>query len=162
MAERVPPSRDLLARLLRERRPVPIAEAAALLGWPAAQVEREAAGREALLPGGLVQWGTVALWVVESWPFATLFETLGPDTDLLPRGLQPIPMHLEQPAYIVTALRTQWQIEAMPHRTVRPLTFTDYLTDLLHRAIDPDTVEAMRDDEEFMRAYEFPYEEQAG
>lgn len=149
MSERIPPSHDSLTRFLRERRPQSIAEAAALLGWPAAQVESEARENDALLPDRLVAWRELALWLLDSWPLATL-------ADVLPAGLQPVPMLLDQPAYIVTALRAQWHIEPMPHRALRPLTFADYMTDLLHRAILPQTVEALSGDEEFMRAYDFP------
>lgn len=94
--------------------------------------------------------------MLDRWPLRTLIETLGEEGDILPAGLHPIPLILQQPAYVVHALRAQWQIEGMPHRTTRPATFDEYLTDILHRAIDPETVAALRDDREFMRAYEFP------
>ena len=155
MASRVPPSRELLTRFLRERRAPSIDEAAALAGWSTAQVERELAGRGR----GVLEWSEVASWIVDSWPLATLFQKLGSDADLLPLGLQLIPMPLQQPAYIVSAFHAQWQIEPMPHRTIRPLTFADYMTDLLHRAINAETVDALRDDQEFIRAYESPHGE---
>jgi hypothetical protein len=69
-------------------------------------------------------------------------------------------MPLDQPAYIVTALRAEWRIEPMPHRVLRSLTFSDYMTDLLHRAILFETVEALRGDAEFTRAYHFPEDEE--
>ena len=153
---RQPPSHAMLTRFLRERRPQSIAEAAALVGRPAAEIAKDAASAEVLLPGHVIAWREVASWVLEAWPLAMLYERLGPHGELLPTGLQLIPMPLEQPAYIVTALRAQWKIEPMPHRTLRPPTFADYMTDLLHRTIDADTVEALRADEEFVRAYDFP------
>lgn len=155
MASRVPPSRELLTRFLRERRAQSIDEAAALAGWPAAQLARVLAGRETRV----LEWEDVASLIVDSWPLATLFQKLGTNADLLPLGLQLIPMPLQQPAYIVSAFHAQWQIEPMPHRTIRPLTFTDYMTDLLHRSINAETVDALRGDKEFIRAYDYPHGE---
>jgi hypothetical protein len=151
-----PPSRDLLALFLREQRALRVRELAPILGWTAAGVRRRAKEDGVLRSDGTVRWRDAAGWLLESWPLVTLFETLGPDAGLLPPGLAPVPLLLQQPGYLVHALRTQWSLEPMPHRAVRPATFDEYLTDILHRAIDPSTVAALRDDAEFMAAYDFP------
>jgi hypothetical protein len=156
MPARLRPSPALLTRFFQERHPRPVEEVAALVGWPREQVEREARNSNALLPGGFVEWYDAASWVLEAWPLATLFRQLGPQAALLPSGLQLIPLRLEQPAFLVRALQTQQRIEPMPHRTVRPRTFSEYMTDLLYRSIHPDTVDALSDDEAFLRAYAFP------
>jgi hypothetical protein len=150
------PSRDVLVRFFRERRPLPLAETAALLGWPVPRVEREAVDQEALLPGGRVGWSGVANWVRESWPLATLVAALGPDSGVLPMGLHPIPLLLEQPAYIVTALRAQWHLEPMAHRVASPATFDEYMADLLHRSLQPETIASLSGDRGFLRALHFP------
>ena len=155
---RIPPSHDMLARLLRDRgRPVPLHEVAALLGLPPAGVERYASVEQVLSPGNLVRWTAAARWLLDSWPLELLFEILGRDQALLPKGLQLLPVTWQLPAYVVHVLHIQAQIEELPHRLVGPAGFADYLWDVLHRAIDPGTVEHLRSDRDFMAAYEFPY-----
>ncbi|HEX6097324.1 MAG TPA: hypothetical protein VF432_13425 [Thermoanaerobaculia bacterium] len=154
-ARRLPPPHAIVTRFFRERHPRPADEVAELLGWPLAEVRRAAEDRGALTAEGLVRWDAAAVWVLEAWPLATLLRTLGRDAALLPAGLHPVPLPLELPAYLVQALRTQSRIERMPHRVVPPADFTEYMTDLVHRAIAPETVEALRDDVEFVRAWNF-------
>jgi hypothetical protein len=156
MAERIFPSHDLLTRFFRERHPRTLAEVAELAGWPAARLRRQAASEDVLVRGSLVPWSAAARWVMDSWPLATLLPILAAETDVLPAALRPIPMPLLQPAYLVHALHVQSRIERMPHRIARPSTFDDYMTDLLHRAIDAGTVDALHGDEAFLHAYEFP------
>lgn len=156
MAQRIRPSHEMLTRFLRQRQARSAGEVAELMGWPAARAMHEAAARNALTSDGLVRWDAAAAWLLDAWPLATILSTLGPDASLLPAGLHPVPLQLEQPAYIVAALRVQSRLERMPHRVERPADFNAYMTDLLHRAIEPETAEALRDDEEFLRAYHFP------
>jgi hypothetical protein len=154
---RTPPSHDMLTRFFRDRqRPVPVHEAAQLVGWPRAEVRRQAHAEGTLLRGDLVRWSGVAGWLLDSWPLRSLFETLGTDSGLLPRGLQLLPVRWELPAYIVHGLHVQARFESLPHRVVRPADLTGYLWDVLHRALDADTVARLQDDREFMEAYEFP------
>ena len=155
---RIPPTHDLLTRFLRDRQPlVPMHEIATLFGWSRDAIRRQAAAEGVLLPGGAVPWTAAAGWLLDTWSLRTLFEVLGYDAALLPRGLQLLPVQWELPAYIVHGLRVQSQLEALPHRIARPAEFEDYLRDLLHRAIDADTAERLKDDREFTEAYEFPY-----
>jgi hypothetical protein len=159
MADRLPPPHPILTRFLRERQPRSVAEVAELLQWPEAQVRRAAGERAALTPDGLVRWDAAAAWMMETWPVAALLSVLGDDAAaLLPLGLHPVSLRLELPAYLVLALRTQSRLERMPHRVVPPANFTEYMTDLLHRAIEPETVDALREDAEFVRAWNFPGE----
>jgi hypothetical protein len=154
---RTPPSHDMLTRFLRDRRrPVPVIEAAQLVGWPRAEVRRQAQAEGMLLRGDRVPWDAVAGWLLDSWPLRSLFEALGTDGGLLPRGLQLLPVRWELPAYIVHGLRVQARFERLPHRVVRPSDLTGYLWDVLHRALDVDTVARLQGDREFMEAYEFP------
>jgi hypothetical protein len=43
-----------------------------------------------------------------------------------------------------------------PNR-VRPGTLSEYLTDFLARGIDPNTVQRLRSDQDFITAFDFPY-----
>jgi hypothetical protein len=148
----------MLTRFLSDRRrSASVREVAELVGWSRAEVRRQASAEGVLLSGGVVHWTAAAGWLLDSWPLRLLFETLGRDANLLPPGLQLLSVQCELPAYIVHGLRVQSQIEALPHRAIRPAEFADYLWDVLHRAIDPDTAERLKADREFTTAYEFPY-----
>ena len=142
-------SRTALAALLRERGVLPLDRVASALGWPLAEARRRAEEEGVLLEDGSVRWQDATPWVAAAWSPMALVEMLGPDADLLPRGLHPLPLVLFPPAWVVHALRVQWQLVA----PAAP--FTDYLYELLSGAVDPDTVTVLRDDEELMRAYEF-------
>jgi hypothetical protein len=158
---RIPPDPGLLTRFLRDRqRLVPMHEIATLFGWSRDAVRRQAAAEGVPLPGGAVPWTAAASWLLDIWPLGTLFEILGYDATLLPRGLQLLPVQWKLPAYIVHGLRVQSQIEPLPHRVARPADFEDYLRDLLHRAIDTDTAQRLKDDHGFTEAYEFPYRDE--
>jgi hypothetical protein len=156
---RIPPTHDMLTRFLRDRQhPVSVHEVAELVGWSRAEVQRQASAEGVLSSGRVVQWTAAAGWLLDSWPLRILFETLGRDATLLPQGLQLLPVQWELPAYIVHGLRVQSQIEPLPHRAIRPAEFADYLWDVLHRALDPDTAERLKADRSFTDAYEFPYD----
>ena len=158
MAQRIRPSHDMLTRFLRERQPRSAEEVGELVGWPAGRATREAAARSALTAQGLVRWDAAAEWLLDAWPLAAILDVLGSDSSLLPAGLHPVPLVLRPPAYLAAALRVQARLERLPHRVEPPADFNEYMTDLLHRAIEPETVEALRADEELLRAYHFPGE----
>jgi len=152
----LPPSPDALRTFFRQQRTLPVQAAAALLGWTPEEVKRRAVEDETLVRGNLVPWRPVAAWLFEAWSYQWVIETLGPDATTLPAGLQATPVLWFAPLYLVHALNVQRQLEPLPHRTVRPLDLSDYLTDLLHRGIDPTTVAALRSDRAFMDSYAFP------
>ncbi|MEA2162183.1 MAG: hypothetical protein QOK37_310 [Thermoanaerobaculia bacterium] len=147
----------MLTRFLRDRRPVSVQEVAELVGWSRAEVQRQALADEVLLRGEMVPWSAAVGWLLDSWPLRVLMETLGRDVTLLPRGLQLLSVQWELPAYIVNWLRCQSQLEDLPHRVIRPTEFTDYLWDFLHRMLDTDVAELLKDDRDFTAAYHFPY-----
>lgn len=147
------PDRATLIRVMSARRPIPVRTAAAILHRTPLSVRRAARDADALLPGDTVAWAEVARWLLERWPLAILVSVLGSAVHLLPQGLHPLPLITQQPAYIVHALRAQWRFGALPHRFAPAATFDDYLSDLFHRAIEPETIAALRHDPEFVRAY---------
>lgn len=134
-----------------------LADAAVLLGWSHAQVKLRATSDDALMHGKLVPWSHVASWLFEAWTYEWIMLTLGPDAELLPVGLRAVPVIWIAPAWLIHGLDVQRQVEVLPHRTVRPSTLSEYLTDFLARSIDPQTVELLRGDRDFMQAFEFPY-----
>jgi hypothetical protein len=153
----VPPSPEALRRFFRESRSFSIAEAASLVGWTPAEVKLRAREEDVLLRGNLVRWRDVAGWLVESWRRQWLLDALGSEAAVLPAGLHLTRPGWSLPYYIVHAMNVQWRTEALPHRTVRPATIDDYMSDLLHRAIDTHTVALLRRDPDFVTAYEFPH-----
>lgn len=152
-----PPTPEALRTFFREQRAQPLADAAALLGWSSAQVKQRAASDDVLLRGGFVPWPHVASWVFETWTYEWVVLTLGPDAELLPAGLRAVPVIWIAPAWVIHGLDVQRRVEALPHRTVRPGTLSEYLTDFLARGIDPHTVELLHGDRDFMQAFDFPY-----
>lgn len=152
-----PPTAEALRTFFREQRAQPLADAAALLGWSRAQVKRRATRDDVLLRGGLVPWPHVAAWLFEARTYEWVVLTLGTDADLLPPGLRAVPVIWLAPAWVVHGLDVQRQVEVLPHRTVRPSTLSDYLTDFLSRSIDPHTVQLLHGDRDFMQAFDFPY-----
>lgn len=150
-----PPSSETIRAFFRDQRTQSVARVAELVGWPRAQVKRRAVEDEALLHGDYVPWVVAAAWVFETWSYQWVMQTLGADAELLPGGLQVTPVTWYAPFYIVHALNLQRRIEPLPHRTVRPHDLSDYLTDVLHRSIDPDTIDVLRRDPAFMRSYAF-------
>jgi hypothetical protein len=136
----------------------PLAGAAALLGWSRAEVKHRATSDDALVRGRFVPWSHVAAWLFETWTYEWVVLTLGPDAELLPAGLRAVPVIWIAPAWVIHGLDVQRRVEALPHRTVRPGTLSEYLTDFLARGIDPQTVELLHGDREFMQAFDFPCE----
>ena len=125
-----------------------------LLGQSRGVVERRARDEDALADESCVHWRDAARWLFEAWPVAALVKILDGDAELLPRGLHPVPLVLAAPAYVLDALRVQWQFGADMYGLPRRAAFADYVADLLRDAVEPTTVEMLRHDAEFMRAYE--------
>lgn len=152
-----PPTPETIRAFFRDQRTQPVAEVAALLGWPRTVVKRRAAETGALQRGGMVPWSYAAAWLFETWTYEWVIVTLGAEADeLLPVGLRAVPVIWLAPAWVIHGLNVQRQVEPLPHRTVRPSTLSEYLTDFLARGIDPDTVHLLRADYEFMTAFDFP------
>ena len=152
-----PPTPEALRTFFREQRPQPLANAAALLGWSPARVKHRAASDDVLMRGGFVPWPHVASWVFETWTYEWVVLNLGPEAELLPAGLRAVPVIWIAPAWVVHGLNVQREVEVLPHRTVRPGTLSEYLTDFLARGIDPHTVELLRGDRDFVEGFEFPF-----
>jgi hypothetical protein len=152
-----PPTSQVLRAFFREQRMQSLVQAAGLLGWSRVTVRRRAREDDALLRGGFIPWSYVAAWVFETWSYEWVIRTLGADADdLLPVGLRAVPIVWYAPAWVMHGLNVQRQVEPLPHRTVRPKTLSEYLTDFLARGIDPTTVELLHGDPDFMAAYHFP------
>ena len=152
----IPPTPETVRAFVREQRTLPLADAAALLGWSRAQVKYRAARDEVLMRGGFVPWAHVAAWLFEAWTYEWVILALGADAELLPVGLRAVPVIWIAPAWVIHGLNVQRQVEPLPHRTVRPSTLSEYLIDFLGRGIDPHTVELLRGDHDFMQAFDFP------
>lgn len=155
----VPPTPERIRAFFREQRMLSLADAALLLGWPRAQVQLRATSDDVLVRGGFVPWSHVASWLFEAWTYEAVILALGQDAEVLPVGLRAVPVLWIAPAWLIHALNVQRQVEALPHRTVRPSTLSEYLTDFLARGIEPATVELLRSDHDFMQAFDFPYGE---
>jgi hypothetical protein len=151
-----PPPAETLRAFFRERRTLPLTQAASLLGWPLETVKRRAVGEDALMRGGFIPWTYVAAWLFETWTYEWVILALGDEAERLPAGLRAVPVIWLAPAWVVHGLNVQRQVELLPHRTVRPGTLSEYLTDLLARGIDPDTVQLLSGDREFIEAFDFP------
>ena len=107
--------------------------------------------------GGFVPWSHVAWWLFETRTYEWVIQELGTEADLLlPVGLRAVPVIWIAPAWIIHALEVQRKTEPLPHRTIRPGTLSEYLTDVLSRGIDPNTVSLLRGDPDFMTAFDFP------
>ncbi len=151
------PAPETLRAFFRKRRTLPLTQAASLLGWPRETVKRRAIDEDALVRGRFIPWSYVAAWLFETWTYEWVILALGDEAERLPVGLRPVPVIWLAPAWVVHGLNVQRQVELLPHRTVRPGTLSEYLSDLLARGIDPDTVQLLRNDREFMTALDFPY-----
>jgi hypothetical protein len=160
MAPNQPPPRptpETLRAFFRERRTLPLTQAASLLGWPREAVKRRAIDDDALMRGGFIPWSYVAAWLFETWTYEWVILALGAEAERLPAGLRAVPVIWLAPAWLIHGLDVQRQVELLPHRTVRPGTLSEYLTDFLARGIDPSTVQLLSRDREFMTAFDFPY-----
>jgi len=155
---RLPP-RPLLLRLLTDRAPVSLDDAARLLGTTASRVRREAAENRVLLPGARVPWEDVAFELFAAWPRALILETLGEAIHVVPSDLHLTRPGWSLPIYLVRAMEEQARTSPICSAATRPRSVDDYVADLLHQAIDPEAIARLREDATFVAAYEYPHGE---
>jgi hypothetical protein len=145
---------------------VPIAEVAELLGTTI-EIVQAMLREEGVLPlDGPLPWDDVAARLFDAWPRARIIEALGPEAaSLVPRDFQLTRVTWAIPVFILRAIehqaaeawrndpRVQGSVVANPSdaRGVE-----DYIVDLLYNVIDPDTLDAFRDDPSFLRAFHYP------
>ena len=155
------PSRSALLRFLRERSPVTLDEASRVLGSTVHRMLHLARENNVLLPGDRMPWEDVAFELFSAWPRALVLDTLGDAVDVVPKNL-----HLTRPAwdipiYLVRAMEAQARAlrdTTMQRRRGSPVRgVDDHVADLLHQAINPDAITALRCDDAFVAAYEYPH-----
>src|SRR4028119_1131054 len=111
------PPKEVLIRFFADRGPVPLDDAAQLLGFSKEWVRARATADAALLPGEQVAWEAVMHWFLQVWPRDAVVAVLSPDTDvLLPRGLHLVSVQWRLPAYLVTALEAQATLDRRKQR----------------------------------------------
>jgi hypothetical protein len=152
------PSREAIVRFFREHAPLPVKEAADLLGWPWPKLLSRAREEEAIVGDDLVAWAEVAFWLLQAWPRAWLLETLGEQATLIPHELHLTRVTWELPLYVVRAMERQAVLRRRERDDVHGTDVQEYVAELLHLAIDQKTVDALRDDPAFLRAYDYPQE----
>lgn len=162
------PSRETLIRFFRRdpRSAVPLAEVARLLGTDPGTVEAmlRAEGGHGRLPE--LSWSEAAAYLFDAWPRAQLLDTLGPSfIGEIPPDFYAARVDWSIPAFLVRALEHQAARDRHDDprlgRTLPPghphtRTLDDYVADLLYAAITPETVHALRDDPDFVRAFRYP------
>jgi hypothetical protein len=132
-------------------------EAALLIGWSEPQLYFDLQAEGKLREDGLVDWEDVALRFLRAWPLDWLIRTLGEQVTLLPEGLQLVPVTWYLPRYVILAMRTQATLRANDPE-VHTTGEGDLVTDILHRNIEPATVEALRGHAGFLDAFHFPHD----
>lgn len=150
------PSREAIVRFFRQRAPLPVKEAADLLGWPWPALLARAREEEALVGEDLVAWEEVAFLLLQAWPRAWLLETLGEHATLIPHELHLTHVTWELPLYVVRAMERQAVLQRRERDDVHGTDVQEHVAELLHLAIDNETVDALRDDPAFLRAYDYP------
>lgn len=143
------PSRSTLLRFLTERSPVSLDEAARVLGSTVRRILHQARENHFLLPDGRMPWEEVAFELFVVWPRALVLDTLGEAVDLVPRNL-----HLTRPAWDIPIYLVR-AMEEQARESRRGV--ADHVADVLHQAIDPDAIRALRRDEAFVAAYDYPH-----
>jgi hypothetical protein len=153
----VTPTRQTLIRFFSDRKPCTMKDAAHLIGWlePHLYFDLRAEGK--LRDDELVDWEDVALRFLRAWPLDWIIRTLGSHVTLLPEGLQLVPVTWYVPRYILLAVQTQAKLRAANDAEVHTSDEGDLVTDIIHRNIEPATVEALREHAGFMEAFHFPH-----
>jgi hypothetical protein len=163
---KLPPA-ELLARFFQAdpAQPVPLAEAAALLGMSAFELRgvlRAEGGHER---GNRVRWSEVAAYLFDAWPRKPLVTAIERAADpVLPPKFRLMRVDWWLPLFLVQAVRYQAAHDPaagsrLPRRLPAGLAepgVEDYVSDLLFAHIGPETLEHFRSDEKFMRAYQYP------
>ncbi len=150
------PSREAIARFFRERAPLPVKEAADLLGWPWPKLLSRAREEEAIVGEDLVTWEEVAFWLLQAWPRAWLLETLGEHATLIPPELHLTRVTWELPLYVVRAMERQAVLQRRERDDVHGTDVQEYVAELLHLAIDEETSATFRGDRSFLDAFDYP------
>jgi hypothetical protein len=153
------PSRAALIRFFAEPGPLPVRDAADLLGWPWPKLLFEAQREGVLLSGERVAWAEVAFWLINAWPRAWLLETLGEAAALLPRELHLTRVGWELPTYIVRAMGRQAVLQRRDRDDVHGTEAVEHVAEILHLAIDEETAGSFESDRGFLDAFDYPYSE---
>ena len=145
------PPRELLQRFLRGDRgvPVPLEHAAKLLGITPDTFRSMLDAEGGRRCTSALTWADAAAYLFDAWPRAQLLAALGPEyAGSVPERFYPTPVRWSIPIFIVQAMEHQAALDA---RGVH-----DYVTDALYNEIQPETLDAFRDDPAFLAAYHFP------
>ncbi len=153
------PSRAALIRFFAEPRPLPVRDAADLLGWPWPKLLLQARSEGVLLSEERVAWAEVAFWLVNAWPRAWLLDTLGEAAMLLPRELHLTRVGWELPTYIVRAMERQAVLQRREREDVHGTDVEEHVAEILHLAIDEETSDTFRGDRSFFDAFDYPHSE---
>lgn len=153
------PSRRTLIRFFGNRRPVTVALAAQLVGFPEAWIRERASEDAGLLPGEKLAWEDVMYWFLRAWPREAIVARLKPEADvLLPRGLHLRTVHWRLPAYLVAAIERQATDDARTARDRHDASVEAYVASQLHALIEDSTVASFAGDDEFLTAFYYPAE----
>jgi hypothetical protein len=167
-AEPMFPLHEPLARFFaadpRER--VPISRAAELLGITPEHFRSVLAAEGGRRRGDSLTWGEAAAYLFDAWPRAQLLDTLGPEhARNIPLQFHPTRVIWSIPIFIVRAMEHQaaaeWRRDPRLQRSISPNHTAargvhDYVADLLFNAIEPQTIDAFRDDPAFLAAHNYP------
>jgi hypothetical protein len=157
------PPAELLVRFFHAdpQQPVPLAEAAALLGVTALELRALLRAEGGHLEGNRVRWSEVAAYLLDTWPRRQLLQAIeraaGP---VLPPKFRLMRVEWWLPMYLVQAMRYQARHE--PESGTRlpapaaDRTVDDYVADLLVSHITRETVHHFGKDEQFLRALIYP------
>jgi hypothetical protein len=151
------PSRQALRRFLGARRPCSIKEAAELVGFDEAWVQRQVFQEGVRLDAGRVPWADVALWFMRAWPPCAIDE-MTEGIEAWPDLLRSSQVAWRLPVYLLLALERQAARErSRGDRHGLPL--EQYVAEQLHLLIEAETVAEFGEDVRFIAAYEFAEEE---
>jgi hypothetical protein len=150
------PSSASLIRFFARRAPLPVRDAAELTGIGARTLRVEAREEDALLTDDRVAWPEIAFRVVHAWPRAWLLKALGAHASLIPEQLHLTRVTWDLPVYVVRAMERQ----AVAHRTARTdvhgLDVQEHVAEILHLAIDDETVTTFAGEPDLYAAYSYP------
>jgi hypothetical protein len=147
------PRRETLARFFRldPRSRIPLDEAAELAGMTTDLYRAMLRADGAHDSSTSVPWSEAAAYLFDAWPRARILDALGPDcAEIIPPDFRLTRVDWSLPIFLVRALDHQ------AGRVSHARGIDDYVAELLYSAIEPETLEAFRDDREFLRAFHFP------
>ena len=152
-----PPTAQELIRFFASRHPLPLNEAARLIGWMERQLLLDLRREGARLPNGHVSWEDVAARLMVAWSRDWLLRSLGEHAALVPQGLHLVRTPWLLPQYVVFAMEMQASLRNSTNREVHTTDVGQYVGDLLHLAIEPETATALQSHAGFQEAFHFPY-----